>query len=156
MRRCVGVVSLLAVCGLLLPASASAVGLSFNVNPNREFVVDMTLSGSTQVLLDAAWVKANADLDIVVVCDDLAIGSFSAESKLETLSFGAATEGDLLCLVVVYAFQGSSKGNLSARITGTEQLTSAGTFFEAFGREIPAAAAEAIRKARAAKGRARR
>jgi len=156
MGRRIGAAALV-VCGLLLPASARALGIPINVNEGRDFVIDLTLTGSAQILLDVAWIKASADLDLVVVCgDDISIGSFSSETKLETLSFGADGEQGLDCVIVVYAFRGSSKGNLSASITGTEEATSASTFVAAAGREIPAAAAEAIRKAKAAKSRARR
>jgi hypothetical protein len=157
MRSRIRIVGLALACSLILPVTASAITFPFNVKANRDFTAEIFIFGSVQVLLDAQWNRSNSDLDMAVLCDQVPLGSFSAEERLETLSFGAADGGEgLFCLVTVYSFRGNGKGALNIRLTGSEQRVSSPAYSVVTGAEKPAALQELIDRQRAAKGRARR
>jgi hypothetical protein len=154
MRRWALGLSLAVMVGLVLPTGANALDFAFNVKGNKEFTINLFIFGSAQVLLDAAWVKAKADLDMVVVCDEIPLASFSTEPKFESLSFGASDDGEGLdCVVAVFSYRGNSRGNLTVRLTGSEEQVRQPVFSAAVGGQSPEAVAELVRKARSAKGR---
>lgn len=157
MKRWTLGLSLAVLAGLALPTNANAINLSFNVKPNKEFLVNLFVSGSAQVLLDAGWLKTNSDMDIFAICDELPAVSFSGERRFESVHFGVddgGTGDGVACQVAVVSFQGNSgKGNLTVRITGSEQAVSQPVFAEAVGGEMSPALRELIDKSRAAKGR---
>jgi hypothetical protein len=156
MKRWTLGLSLAVLAGLVLPTNASALNLAFNVKTNKEFVVNLFVTGSAQVLLDAGWVKANTDLDIFAICDELPAISFSGEPRFESVHFGVddgGTGDGVFCEIAVVSFRGNSKGNLTVRITGTEVAVRQPVFAEAADGEMSPALRGLIEKSRAAKGR---
>ena len=117
------------VLGVLLVQPASAIGFKFKVTTNDSFVLGITLFGSVQVALDAAWGKRATDLDWLVECvssqgNNLVVArGFSAETRLEDLVFGASdtTGNGLVCTATLFKISGpATKGFLNFRATGTE------------------------------------
>ena len=116
--------------GLLVVQPLSAINFSGKVTPSRDFVLELTLSGSVVLLLDASWTKKSADLDWFMECDYpdgtfTAAQSQSTETRLEDLQAGffGGTDG-LVCRATLYSFRGSSKVSVNFRTTGSEFATS--------------------------------
>ncbi len=115
---------------LVVQPPLSAINFSGKVTPSRDFVLELTLFGSLELLLDASWTKKSPDLDWFVECDypagTLTVAlSESTETRLENLQLGVFGGSDgLVCRATLYSFRGSSKVSVNFRTTGSEFATS--------------------------------
>lgn len=119
-------VLIIGISGLLVAQPLTAIDFTARVTPSKAFVLDLTLFGSIELLLDAAWTSKSADLDWFVECDysngtSTAAQSQSTESRLEDLQAGFFGGDDgLVCRATLYSFSGSSKATINFRTTGSE------------------------------------
>ena len=154
MLRCILIVGLF---GLLVVPPVSAENFSGKVTPSRNFVLELTLFGSLELLLDASWTKKAPDLDWLVECDYVdgtftAAQSQSTERRLEDLQAGFSGGDGLVCRAILYSFKGSSKMSVNFRTTGTEFIAAPAAVRVVDGDEVPGLR-ERISESRARKRR---
>ena len=146
--------------GLLVVQPLSAINFSGKVTPSRDFVLELTLFGSVELLLAASWTKKSTDLDWFVECDYpdgtfTAAQSQSTETRFENLlaGFFGGTDG-IVCRATLYSFKGSSKVSVNFRTTGTE-FASSSTDVKIVNVDAPPGLRERIRGFKAMKRRVR-